>query len=99
MGKLAKQIEQQIDADLDQAFTAFVKFIWLELSTEVVSPTYTGFFASSWKVSNTRPRPKDQVEKFTPWRQIKKTKYHSFEKRILFQSYKNYSICDFFLTG
>jgi hypothetical protein len=74
MGKLAKQIEQQIDADLDQAFRAFVKFVWLELSTEVISPAYTGFFASSWKVSNTRPRPKDEVENFAPWSQIKKDK-------------------------
>ena len=74
MGKLADQIDAQINADLDQAFRQFVRFIYNDLSSEEISPVYTGFFASSWKVSKSRPRPTHKVEDYEPWATIKKEK-------------------------
>ena len=38
------------------------------------SPQYTGFFASSWKASTSRPKPVDKVEDFSPWNSLKAAK-------------------------
>ena len=78
MGKLADQVDAQINADLDQAFRQFVRFIYNDLSSEEISPVYTGFFASSWKVSKSRPRPTHKVEDYEPWATIKKEKRRRF---------------------
>ena len=48
MGKLSRQVKAQIESDLDRAYNEFIKFIYFELSDEITSPAYTGFFASSW---------------------------------------------------
>jgi len=81
MGKVAAALEKQIQRDLDASFQEFIKFIWLELSTEVVSPAYTGFFASSWKVDLQRPQPVDRVAKYEPWATIKREKGGAFPQR------------------
>ena len=72
MGKLADQIEASINADLDRAFREFVRLAVNDLPE--VSPVYTGFFASSWKASKSRPRPQHDVENYEPWATIKQLK-------------------------
>ena len=63
-----RNLKQNITADVNR----LVRIIVRQLPSQ--SPQYTGFFASSWKASTTRPRPVDRVEDFAPWNQIKKDK-------------------------
>lgn len=65
--KAAKDFEGQLTADLN----ALVQLAVERLSSEEVSPVLTGFFASSWKASTTRPRARDERERFSPWDEIK----------------------------
>lgn len=85
MGKLSSQVKAQIESDLDRAYNEFIKFIYFELSDEITSPAYTGFFASSWKVSTSRPMPVERVEDFSPWNELKKAK-SSLKSRELAKS-------------
>ena len=63
-----RDIKQSVTADMNR----LVRIIVRQLPAQ--SPQYTGFFASSWKASTTRPRPVDRVEDFAPWNRIKKDK-------------------------
>ncbi len=63
-----QDIKQSVTADMNR----LVRIIVRQLPAQ--SPQYTGFFASSWKASTTRPRPVDRVEDFAPWNRIKKDK-------------------------
>ena len=64
--KAAQDFEAQLTADLN----ALVELAVERLSSEEVSPVLTGFFASSWKASTTRPRARDERERFSPWDKI-----------------------------
>lgn len=65
---IERDIKQSVTIDLNR----LVRIIVRQLPSQ--SPQYTGFFASSWKASTTRPRPIDRVEDFSPWNRIKKDK-------------------------
>jgi len=65
---IERDIKQSVTVDLNR----LVRIIVRQLPSQ--SPQYTGFFASSWKASTTRPRPINRVEDFSPWNQIKKDK-------------------------
>ena len=65
---LANDIKQNVTTDLNR----LVRIVVRQLPAQ--SPQYTGFFASSWKASTTRPRAIDRVEDFSPWDRIKKEK-------------------------
>ena len=69
---IAPDLEDQLTKDLN----AFVRTTLVGLSREEdpISPIDTGFFASSWTVGRTRPRPKDKREDFNPWKNIKATR-------------------------
>jgi len=73
---MAKGLRAAIESDIKQNLTTdlnrLVKIITRQLPS--YSPQYTGFFASSWKASTTRPRPVDRVEDFSPWKEIKQAK-------------------------
>ena len=62
--------------NLQRDFNLFIQAALLDLSSEEdpISPIDTGFFASSWTVGRTRPRPKDKREDFNPWKNIKATR-------------------------
>ena len=66
---LEKQVEEDLEAYLTAGFNNLLDGIMLELGREgaseeeVASPVYTGFFASSWKVSNTTPKAVDKIRK------------------------------------
>ena len=59
----------QINAD----FNSVIRKTHKSLSTKSHSPVYTGFFASSWKVQTTGVKAKDDIRKFKPWSNIKKS--------------------------
>ena len=62
-------ITAQINAD----FNTVVNKTHKSLSTKTHSPVWTGFFASSWKVQTTGIKAKDDIRKFKPWSNIKKS--------------------------
>ena len=91
MGKLSSQVKAEIESDLDKAYNEFIKFIYFELSDEITSPAYTGFFASSWKVSTSRPTPVEQVvEDFSPWNELEKKAKSSFKKPRASQKHSSF---------
>ncbi len=61
-------MQAQINAD----FNSLIQKTHKSLSTKTHSPVWTGFFASSWKVQTTGVKAKDDVRKFSPWKNIKK---------------------------
>ena len=61
IGNILSDTERLINDD----FNIFIEMIVADLPS--VSPQDTGFFASSWKVSTQRPRPKDDRRAFKPW--------------------------------
>jgi len=83
---MAKGLADAIGSDIKRQLTAdvnrLVKIIVRQLPS--YSPQYTGFFASSWKASTSRPRPVDKVEDFSPWAGIKiaKAKDPSVSPRV-----------------
>ena len=66
--KLPKDLDMKISKD----FNALIRKVHTQLSTKKLSPVYTGFFASSWKVQSSAIKATDKVEKFKPWSGIKK---------------------------
>jgi len=72
------QVDVDLTALLNEQLNDLVSIIMQDLPT--YSPQYTGFFASSWKASLSRPAPRDKVEKFSPWNQLKKDKTRAYFK-------------------
>lgn len=62
-------IKAQINAD----FNSVVNKTHKSLSTKTHSPVWTGFFASSWKVQTTGVKSKDDIKRFKPWSNIKRS--------------------------
>ena len=81
---LEKQVEEDLEAYLTTGFNNLLDGIMQQLGREgaseeeVASPVWTGFFASSWKVAKSRPRPTHKVEDYEPWATIKKEKRRRF---------------------
>ena len=67
-------IVPDLEGNLERDLNIFVRTVITYLSTKQNSPVDTGFFASSWTVGRTRPRPKDKREDFNPWKNIKATR-------------------------
>tara|TARA_Y100000401_G_C8300275_1_gene213647 strand:+ start:301 stop:780 length:480 start_codon:yes stop_codon:yes gene_type:complete len=63
-----QEVEQMINND----FNVVIRKIHGSLSTKTHSPTWTGFFASSWKVQNSPVKPMNDVMKYNPWAKIKR---------------------------
>ena len=70
MGRSFDKAAQDFEARLTADLNALVELAIERLSSEEVSPVLTGFFASSWKASTTRPRARDERERFSPWDKI-----------------------------
>ena len=65
---LPKDLDRKISAD----FNELLQGIHTDLSSEDISPVWTGFFASSWKIQGTAIIPTDKVENYEPWATIKR---------------------------
>jgi len=65
---LPKDLDRQISAD----FNELLQGIHTDLSSKNISPVWTGFFASSWKIQGTAIIPTDKVENYEPWATIKR---------------------------
>lgn len=71
---VAKQIEDEVEAHLQQSYNRLIATIMRRLATKKRSPVYTGFFASSWKAHTSPIVADDKVEDFAPWSGIRKRK-------------------------
>ena len=71
---VAKQIEDEVEAHLQQSYNRLIATIMRRLATKKRSPVYTGFFASSWKAHTSPIVADDRVEDFAPWSGIRKRK-------------------------
>ena len=74
---LPKNLDRQISAD----FNELLQGIHTDLSSEDISPVWTGFFASSWKIQGTAIIPTDKVENYEPWATIKRERSLDFFAR------------------
>ena len=62
-----KNLEPDLDAQLNEAFNSMIGDVLADLATEANSPVWTGFLASSWRAQKSQVRQKDRVEDFQPW--------------------------------
>ena len=66
---------RDLPIDLDKKnsrdFNNLVKDVHGELSSEQNMPVWTGFFASSWKASNTPVSATHDIMDYQPWASIK----------------------------
>lgn len=72
--QVSQQIQDEVEAYLQQSYNRLIATIMRRLATKKRSPVYTGFFASSWKASPSPVAADDKVEDFAPWSGIKKRK-------------------------
>ena len=85
--KRLKDLPKDLDRQISEGFNNVIKITHFELSnrestTPDPMPIWTGFFASSWKASNSPVIPNHKVENFQPWAAIKKERsINFFEKR------------------
>jgi hypothetical protein len=69
-GRDIKHMKKDLMARLEDDLNGLIQIALDELATPEVSPVLTGFFASSWKASTSRPRARDEREDFAPWDKI-----------------------------
>ena len=79
---LPKDLNKKISRD----FNNLVKDVHFQLSnqhqeTPITMPVWTGFFASSWKASNTPVTANHKVEDYQPWASIKRERSLDFFAR------------------
>ena len=65
-----RDLPKDLDKKISRDFNRLIKDIHNELSDEENMPVWTGFFASSWKASNTPVQATHKVEDFQPWASI-----------------------------
>ena len=70
MGRDIKHMKKDLMNRLEDDLNGLIQIALDELATPEVSPVLTGFFASSWKATTSRPRARDERENFSPWDKI-----------------------------
>ena len=66
-----KDLPKDLDKKISRDFNNLVKDVHGELSSEQNMPVWTGFFASSWKASNTPVSATHDIMDYQPWASIK----------------------------
>tara|TARA_R100001126_G_C4763429_1_gene118848 strand:- start:54 stop:572 length:519 start_codon:yes stop_codon:yes gene_type:complete len=67
-----RDLPKDLDKKISRDFNRLIKDVHNELSNEENMPVWTGFFASSWKASNTPVQATHKVENYEPWATIKR---------------------------
>ena len=75
-----RDLPKDLDKNISRDFDALIKKVHRTLSTKKHSPVYTGFFASSWVAQGSPVKPRDAIEKFSPWAGIKQQATAEFLK-------------------
>ena len=76
-----RDLPKDLDKKISRDFNAFISEVHTELSKEENMPVWTGFFASSWKASNTPVTATHKVEEYQPWASIKRERSLDFFAR------------------
>ena len=75
-----RDLPKDLDKNISRDFNDLIKKVHRTLSTKKHSPVYTGFFASSWVAQGSPVKPRDAIEKFSPWAGIKQQATAEFLK-------------------
>tara|TARA_Y100000401_G_scaffold32579_1_gene24021 strand:- start:40 stop:558 length:519 start_codon:yes stop_codon:yes gene_type:complete len=67
-----RDLPKDLDKKISRDFNRLIKDVHNELSNKENMPVWTGFFASSWKASNTPVQATHKVENYEPWATIKR---------------------------
>ena len=82
-----KDLPKDLDTRISEDFNSLIKDVHFQLSNQhkkrpITMPVWTGFFASSWKASNSAVHATHKVENYEPWASIKRERsLDFFEKR------------------
>ena len=81
-----KDLPKDLDTRISEDFNSLIKDVHFQLSNQhkkrpITMPVWTGFFASSWKASNSAVHATHKVENYEPWASIKRERSLDFFKR------------------
>ena len=81
-----KDLPKDLDKKISRDFNNLIKDVHFELSNRhekrpTTMPVWTGFFASSWKASNSAVHATHKVEDYQPWAGIKRERSLDFFAR------------------
>ena len=74
-----KELPKDLNKKISRDFNNLVKDVHAELSSEQNMPVWTGFFASSWKASNTPVSATHDIMDYQPWASIKQEVFEGFK--------------------
>ena len=74
-----KELPKDLNKKISRDFNNLVKDVHGELSSEQNMPVWTGFFASSWKASNTPVSATHDIMDYQPWASIKQQVFEGFK--------------------
>ena len=74
-----RDLPKDLDKKISRDFNNLVKDVHGELSSEQNMPVWTGFFASSWKASNTPVSATHDIMDYQPWASIKQQVFEGFK--------------------
>jgi len=77
--KSLKELPKDLNKKISRDFNNLVKDVHAELSSEQNMPVWTGFFASSWKASNTPVSATHDIMDYQPWASIKQEVFEGFK--------------------
>ncbi len=77
--RFLKDLPRDLDKKISRDFNNLIKDVHSELTSEQNMPVWTGFFASSWKASNTPVQPDQDVMSHQPWASIKQEVFEGFK--------------------
>ena len=80
VARTLRDLPKDLDKKISRDFNDLIKKVHRTLSTKKHSPVYTGFFASSWVAQGSAVKPRDAIEKFSPWSGIKQQATAEFLK-------------------
>ena len=83
--RLLKDLPRDLDKKISRDFNNLIKDVHFELSNRnetqpTTMPVFTGFFASSWKASNSPVTANHKVENYEPWATQRKIVWQAFSK-------------------
>ena len=83
--RFLKDLPRDLDRKISRDFNNLIKDVHFELSNRnqtqpTTMPVFTGFFASSWKASNSPVTANHKVENYEPWATQRKIVWQAFSK-------------------
>ena len=74
-----RDLPKDLDKKISRDFNNLIKDVHSELTSEQNMPVWTGFFASSWKASNTPVSATHDIMDYQPWASIKQEVFEGFK--------------------